>query len=184
MNDVRTRPGAPLSPCAVSRSRTRRLPHRPSLNGRNRLIRLRCHRRIVVSLRRARYGSWLATLLLAALVLMPAVDCLLFDTDDHPAGHHAVTTFALPDADTGHDHTREQADAEHCVAPVVHCPSKALPPATVSMTLVALILAAFTALWTAPASAAASTHGGVRGPPNPLSADGRTVLTLFCISRR
>ncbi|MBF6072729.1 hypothetical protein IU443_24310 [Nocardia farcinica] len=152
-------------------------------------------RGIVNSLGRMRRGSWLAVLLLAALVIVPAADCLLFNDQTGSRVHHALTAAAPVsatdhdhadfDAATGHDHALPTVDATQlCIAHAGHCPDKALPPGIVSLTLAALVLAAFTAVWT-PASTPDSRAGGIRGPPTaPRSPDGRTVLTLFCISRR
>lgn len=157
---------------------------------------VRYPRGIVNYLGRMRRGSWLAVLLLAALVIVPTADCLLFNDQtgsrDHhsfiaaaPAGATGHDHAAESDAATDHDHASATADASQlCVAHTGHCPDKALPPGIVSLTLAALVLAAFTAVWT-PASTPDSRAGGNRGPPSaPHSPDGRTVLTLFCISRR
>ncbi|MBF6289960.1 MULTISPECIES: putative copper homeostasis (lipo)protein LpqS [Nocardia] len=148
------------------------------------------------SLGRMRSGSWLAVLLLAALVIVPTADCLLFNDQTGSRDHHSLTAAAPAgatdhdhaaesDAATDHDHASATADASQlCLAHAGHCPDKALPPGIVSLTLAALVLAAFTAVWT-PASTPDSRAGGIRGPPTaPRSPDGRTVLTLFCISRR
>ncbi|MGV9753219.1 putative copper homeostasis (lipo)protein LpqS [Nocardia farcinica] len=156
---------------------------------------VRYPRGIVNILGRMRGGSWLAVLLLAALVIVPTADCLLFNDQTGSGGHHSLT--AAPAGATGHDHAAESdtttdhdhasatADASQlCLAHAGHCPDKALPPGIVSLTLAALVLAAFTAVWT-PAATPDSRAGGIRGPPSaPRSPDGRTVLTLFCISRR
>ncbi|MGY1948672.1 putative copper homeostasis (lipo)protein LpqS [Nocardia asiatica] len=144
------------------------------------------------SLGRMRRGSWLAVLLLAALVIVPTADCLLFNDQTGSRGHHSVIAAAPyhghaaeSDTTTDHDHAGATADAsELCIAHAGHCPDKALPPGIVSLTLAAMVLAAFTAVWT-PVSTPDSRAGGIRGPPSaPRSPDGRTVLTLFCISRR
>ncbi|WP_157227973.1 hypothetical protein [Nocardia asiatica] len=135
------------------------------------------------SLGRMRGGSWLAVLLLAALVIVPVADCLLFHEHTGPRDHHSLT-IAEPGAATDHDHAATADTTQQCVAHAVHCLDKALPPGIVSLTLAALVLAAFTAVWTQ-ASTPDSRAGAIRGPPSaPRSPDGRTVLTLFCISRR
>ncbi len=138
---------------------------------------VRYHRGIVNSLGRMRTGSWLAVLLLAALVIVPAADCLLFQDHTGPRDHHSVTA-AEPDTATDHNHVTADA-RQQCVAHSVHCPDKALPPGIVSLTLAALVLAAFTAVWT-PASTPDSLGGCFRGPPSaPRSLVGRAVLTIF-----
>ncbi|MEV0768560.1 hypothetical protein [Nocardia salmonicida] len=135
------------------------------------------------SLGRMRRGSWLAVLLLAALVIVPAADCLLFHDNIGTRDHHSLTTVEL-DTATDHDHATTADIPQQCLAHAVHCPDKALPPGIVSLTLAALVLAAFTAVW-APAPTPNSRAGGIRGPPSaPRSPDGRTVLTMYCISRR
>ncbi|GAD83362.1 hypothetical protein FEK33_21170 [Nocardia asteroides NBRC 15531] len=157
---------------------------------------VRYPRGIVNSLGRMRRGSWLAVLLLAALVIVPTADCLLFNDQSGSRGHHSVTAAAPvdatghqhlaaePTAATDHDHATAADVSQQCFAHDVHCPDKALPPGIVSLTLAALVLAAFTAVWT-PTSTQDSRGGGIRGPPSvPHSPDGRTVLTMFCISRR
>ncbi|MFC9966490.1 MULTISPECIES: hypothetical protein [Nocardia] len=144
---------------------------------------IRYHRGTVKTFGRMRRGSWLAVLLLAALVIAPAADCLLFQGHTGPQGHHSITA-AAPEADHDHDHAINDAP-QQCVAHAVHCPDKALPAGIVSLTSAALVLAALTAAVWAPASTPGSLAGGIRGPPAaPRSPGGRTVLTLYCISRR
>lgn len=182
--DTRAGERSPRSPAAVAVA-----PLRTPLY-------FRYSRGIVNSLGRMRRGSWLAVLLLAALVIVPAADCLLFNGHTGSRDHHALTAAAptaatdhghaaTSDAATDHEHASATADvSQQCFVHAVHCPDTALPPGIVSLTLAALVLAAFTAVWT-PASTPDSRAGGIRGPPSaPRSPDGRTVLTLFCISRR
>ncbi len=160
------------------------------------LLYVRYPRGIVNFLGRMRRGSWLAVLLLAALVIVPTADCLLFNEQTGSRDHHSLTAAApagptdhdhaaQSDAATDHDHAGATANANQlCLAHAGHCPDKALPPGIVSLTLAALVLAAFTAVGT-PTATPDFRAGGIRGPPSaPRSPDGRTVLTLFCISRR
>lgn len=145
-------------------------------------LRFRYYRCIMKSLGWMRRGSWLVLLLAAALVVVPAADCLLFDGHGRTVDHHVAAAEGA-DAAAGHEHV-VSADAEQCAAHAVHGPAKALPPGIVSMTLAALILAAATSVFPAVSARTAGT-GGVRGPPlRPARPDGRAVLTLHCISRR
>ncbi|WP_458794074.1 putative copper homeostasis (lipo)protein LpqS [Nocardia farcinica] len=128
-----------------------------------------------------RRGSWL-TVLLAALVILPSAVCMIFDGGGRSDPHHTVTTMMV-DAAADHEHAASPLGAEQCAAHAAHCPSKSLPPGIVSLTLAALILAAFTAVST-PVSTVVVSAGGLRGPPRPPSRYGRAVLTLFGISRR
>ncbi|MGN2642059.1 MULTISPECIES: hypothetical protein [Nocardia] len=130
---------------------------------------------------RLRPGSWLVVLALVALVVVPGLDCRLAQQHaQHGGGSHAV---AERDSGAVHDDLASPI-IDHCVDHRVHCASPALPPGVVSLTVVALLLAAVTSVLVAAPGPAVSA-GGVRGPPRPsMSATGRTLLTLFCIARR
>ncbi|WP_457852448.1 putative copper homeostasis (lipo)protein LpqS [Nocardia fluminea] len=123
-------------------------------------------------------------LLLAALVIVPAADCLLFDGHGRTVDHHVVGATESAPAAAGHEHAVSADGAEQCAAHAIHSPAQALPPGVVYLTLAALILAAATSVFPAVSARTAGT-GGVRGPPlRPARPDGRAVLTLHCISRR
>jgi hypothetical protein len=137
--------------------------------------------RLFVRLRR---GGWPTALLMAVLLVVPALDCSLVREHAHSDGHHA-TAAAAPDSflDT-HDLLNDITTAAHCDVYAVHCTIKAIPPGLVALTFSALLLAAVTAVLSPPPTPPAGGVG-VRGPPRrPRSPYGRTILSLHCIARR
>lgn len=142
----------------------------------------RHHRVMVRIIGRLRRAGRPTALLLAALLVIPVVDCSLLREHTHGDGHHAAAapysmldTHHLPNAIT---------TAAHCDVDTLHCAVKAIPPGVVTLTFAALLLAAITAVFAAtPAPPAGGV--GIRGPPQrPRSPSGRAILTLHCIARR
>ncbi|WP_249644256.1 hypothetical protein [Nocardia sputi] len=159
-----------------------------AVQGQTHLLLIRCYDWFTVSvIGRLRHGSYVAALLMAVLLVAPMIDCALLGD----AGHlHPTHTSAA-----GHVTHSVSADLEHevidifhddCGPHIVHCIAKSVLPGPAAgllvMQLLTLILSAVvvvaTALW--------STGGGMRGPPVACLpvADGRDILTRFCISRR
>lgn len=135
--------------------------------------------RLIVRLRRA---GWPTALLLAALLVIPAVDCSLVREHSHLDGHHApAAASSVLDA---HDFLNGITTAAHCDVDTLHCTVKAIPPGIVTLVFSLLMLAAITAVFAAtPLPPAGGV--GIRGPPGrPRSPCGRTILSLHCIARR
>ncbi|MFD4462078.1 hypothetical protein [Nocardia sp. NPDC058480] len=130
---------------------------------------------------RLRHSGWPAALLMAALLMIPAIDCSLVREHTHADGHHAT---AAAHSTTGSHDILDAITAAHCDVDTAHCTTEAIPPGVVSLTLSALLLAAVTAVTSAiPTPPAGGV--GVRGPPGrPRSPYGRTILALHCIARR
>lgn len=134
---------------------------------------------------RLRRGGWLIALLMAALLVVPAVDCSLVREHTHSDNHHAVDSAETSASDAGlAEFFLPTATTAHCDVDTVHCLAKALPPGVVSLTLAAMLLAAFAAVM--PISPTPPAGGvGVRGPPGqPPGTRGRNILSLHCIARR
>lgn len=163
----------------VRNSITRR-SHRTSERGCTGLGRYRCSAIRLVD--RLRHGARSAALLIAVLLVVAVVDCSPAREHSHADSHHpmtAVATTALP-----HHPVDALTTAAHCDVHATHCSVESIPPATVSLTLSALLLAAFTAVLSAAPKPPAGGVGA-RGPPRrPRSTSGRTILTLHCIARR
>ncbi|MBC7303749.1 MAG: hypothetical protein H5T78_22720 [Nocardia sp.] len=121
-------------------------------------------------------------LLLAALLVVPAVHCSLVSEHSHVDGRHAtVASHAILDV---HDFLNAAGAAAHCDVDAVHCTAKAIPPGVVALALSVLLLAAITAVFAATPTPPAGGVG-IRGPPRRArSLSGRTILSLHCIARR
>lgn len=142
----------------------------------------RYHRSIGKLAARLRHVGWPAALLMAALLIVPAVDCSLVREHSH-SGHHATSSASTSITDA-HDILDVITTAAHCDVVTVHCTTKAIPPGVLTLTLSALLLAAITAVVSAAPTPPAGGVG-VRGPPGRLrSPHGRTILSLHCIARR
>ncbi len=124
---------------------------------------------------------------MAVLLVAPMIDCALLGD----AGHlHPTHTSAA-----GHVTHSVSADLEHgvidlfdddCGPHMVHCIVKSVLPGTAAGPLLVQLLTLILAVVVVVATALWSTGGGVRGPPVACLpvADGRDILTRFCISRR
>lgn len=133
---------------------------------------------------RLRRGGWPTALLMAALLLVPAVDCLLVREHTHSDGHHTTAAAAPNSVLDTHGFLNAITTAAHCDVDTVHCTTKAIPPGVVALTFSALLLAAVTAVLS-PTPTPPAGGVGVRGPPRrPRSPYGRTILSLHCIARR
>ncbi|MFC9968972.1 hypothetical protein ACFVH4_32520 [Nocardia ignorata] len=135
--------------------------------------------RLIVRLRRA---GWPTALLLAALLVVPSVDCSLVRDHTHTDGPH--TAVALHSILDTHDVLSGITTAAHCDVDAVHCMVKAIPLGIVSLTISLLLLAALTAVFAATPTPPLSGVG-IRGPPRrPRPPYGRIILSLHCIARR
>ncbi|MFC4376156.1 hypothetical protein ACFO5K_18835 [Nocardia halotolerans] len=135
--------------------------------------------RLIVRLRRAGRPT---ALLLAALLVVPALDCTLVSEHTGFDGHHAA---AAPHSILGaHDILNDITTAAHCDADAVHCTAKAIPPGVLALAFSVLLLAAIAAVFAATPTPPAGGVG-IRGPPRRVwSRRGRAILTLHCIARR
>ncbi len=143
----------------------------------------RYHQSTVKLFVRLRRGGWPAALLMAALLIVPALDCSLVREHTHADGHHASPAAPNSITDTP-DILAAITTAAHCDVDTVHCTTKAIPPGVATLTISTLLLAAVTAVLSAPPTPPAGA-AGIRGPPaRPRSPYGRTILSLHCIARR
>ncbi|MFD4432945.1 hypothetical protein, partial [Nocardia sp. NPDC058497] len=116
---------------------------------------------------RLRHRGWPAALLMAALLMVPAVDCSLVREHSHSDGHHATASASTSITDAN-DILDVIKTAAHCDVDIVHCTTKAMPPGVLTLTLSALLLAAVTAVVCAaptPPAPGEGFRGRPRSPP-------------------
>lgn len=125
-------------------------------------------------------------LLAAVLLVVSMVDCSMAQGHVHihstSAGVEHVT-LSLADGH-GHAVTHDVIDG-HCVAHFDHCLAKAVPRGAAENLASQLLIFTLTLTFLAAVGLRGITPSGVRGPPVsrlPV-ADGRVMLTQFCIAR-
>ncbi len=174
--------GAPLAQASNTRPRPFDRGRSVSVSRLPAMLPIRYHWVIMRLLVPSRRAGWPTALFLAALLVVPAVDCSLVREHSHLDGHHAPAA-ASPMLDA-HDFLNGITTAAHCDVDALHCTVKAIPPGIVTLVFSLLMLAAITAVFAAtPLPPAGGV--GIRGPPGrPRSPCGRTILSLHCIARR